>query len=183
MALKRYTIDGYGMIELNHVAFRRDGRVEAQCALNTTDFTAAAPAENGMILAVDRLNRQIKKPTGATLPLALNYTSEHIYDERTPGLKNFSLAPGTFYPRLGYLDVGDTFTTNCLAYDDGDFTDDATLDTALAGVKTTALYGTYCSNGAVKVVKTRPTQGPVLGIVQDTTMPDGQHGVRFHVYA
>lgn len=183
MSLARYTIDGYGMIELNGVKFRREGAIEAQCALDTTSFSASAPAENGMLLAVDVLNRKIKKATDANLPLALNYTSEHIYDERTPGLKNFSLAPGTVYPRLGYLERGDKFTTNCLAYETGDFADDDALDTALAGIKTTALYGTFCSNGAIKVVKTRPTTGPVLGIVEDTTMPDGQHGVKFHVYA
>ena len=31
-------IDGFGQIELNQVAFRRDGRIEAQCALNPVDF-------------------------------------------------------------------------------------------------------------------------------------------------
>ena len=30
MAQKRLVIDGYGQLELNNVAFRRDGRVEAQ---------------------------------------------------------------------------------------------------------------------------------------------------------
>ena len=52
MAFKRMVIDGYGQLELNNVAFRRDGRVEAQCALDATDF-ADVPAENGMLLAVD----------------------------------------------------------------------------------------------------------------------------------
>ena len=32
MATKRFTIDGYGQVELNNVAFRQDGRIEAQCA-------------------------------------------------------------------------------------------------------------------------------------------------------
>ena len=41
MAFKRFTIDGYGQLELNNVAFRRDGRVEAQCALDATDFEDA----------------------------------------------------------------------------------------------------------------------------------------------
>ena len=30
MAQTRLVIDGYGQLELNNVAFRRDGRVEAQ---------------------------------------------------------------------------------------------------------------------------------------------------------
>ena len=46
MATKRFVIDGFGQVELNNVAFRRDGRIEAQCALDETDF-ASIPAENG----------------------------------------------------------------------------------------------------------------------------------------
>ena len=38
MAIQRYVIDGYGQVELNQVAFRRDGRVEAQCKLDDTDY-------------------------------------------------------------------------------------------------------------------------------------------------
>jgi len=33
MAAKRLVIDSFAQLELNNVAFRRDGRVEAQCAL------------------------------------------------------------------------------------------------------------------------------------------------------
>ena len=59
MALKRLVIDGLGQIELNNVAWRRDGRVEAQCALDAEAF-ASVPAENGMLLAVDVKNHIVK---------------------------------------------------------------------------------------------------------------------------
>ena len=107
MAFKRFVIDGHGQLELNQVAFRRDGRVEAQCALDDTDF-ASVPAENGMLLAVDRVNRKIKFPKSAVIaecPVALNYTTEHMYDERANALKDFKLELGEFYPRLGFLSV------------------------------------------------------------------------------
>ena len=90
MAIQRYVIDGYGQVELNQVAFRRDGRVEAQCKLDDTAF-ATVPAENGMLLAVDKLKGVVKFATDASLPIALNYTTEHMYDEMTSGLKNFKL--------------------------------------------------------------------------------------------
>ena len=61
MALNRMTIDGYGQVELNQVAFRRDGRIEAQCKLDATDFDSI-PAENGMILAVDNVARTVGLP-------------------------------------------------------------------------------------------------------------------------
>ena len=132
MAINKLTKNGYGQLELNQVAFRRDGRIEAQCALNATDF-ASAPAENGMILCVDNVTRTVKLPTSANIakyPLALNYTAEHMYDTIKNGLKDFKLgiADG-FYPRLGYLDVGDKFTTNTVCYDTSDFANDAALKT------------------------------------------------------
>ena len=71
MAIKRFTIDGYGQLELNNVAFRRDGRIEAQSKLDDTDF-ATVPAENGMLLAVDEVNRVVKFDVDGSLPIALN---------------------------------------------------------------------------------------------------------------
>lgn len=180
MAIKRMLIDGHGQVELNQVAFRRDGRIEAQCALDPVDF-ADMSAENGMILAVDNVSRTIKLPVeGSDLPLALNYTTEHMYDERHQSLKNFKLdiADG-FYPRLGYLAVGDKFITNCIAYDDGEFADEAAIEEAYA-----SLYGTSCENGAILVSATKPESGVVLKAINGTSagsMPDGQFGIKFQV--
>ena len=183
MALKRMTIDGYGQLELNQVAFPRDGRVEAQCALDPTQFTDE-PAENGMLLAVDRVNRLIKLPAdGADFPIALNYTTEHMYDERANALKDFYLPVGTFYPRLGFPSVGELFTTNCLAYDDEDYADDAAVKTALEAIDTTAVYGQPCALGAIQLTDTKPTTSVALKVVEYTTMPDGTFGVKFQVIA
>jgi len=182
MATKTYVIDGYGQIELNNCAFRRDGRIEAQCALDATDF-ASVPAENGMLLAIDNVTRTVAFPEAAgTLPIGLNYSAEHIYDERTPGLKNFKLERGEFYPRLGLLAVGDKFTTNCLSYDDGDFANDAALETALGAISTTPVYGGICPDtGRIKLQDSAPSAGPVLKVIKFTTMPDGQPAVKLQV--
>lgn len=180
--------DGYGQLELNQVAFRRDGRIEAQCFLDATDF-ANIPAENGMILAVDKLNKAIKfSKTGDNLPVALNYTTEHMYDERKEGLKHFSLDRGTFLPRMGYLSVGDRFTTNTCEYgNDGQATingevGSAEFDTALAAAVKAGLYGVPGENGYIALVTSVPTTGVVLQAVQATTMPDGQPALKFNVY-
>jgi len=185
MALKRYTIDGYGQIELNQVAFRRDGRIEAQCKLDTeTDFGPEGTleyAENGMLFAVDNIARKIKLATDGTYPIALNYTTEHMYDERANALSDFKLAPGTFLPRLGYLAIGDKFTTNCVCYDTDEFANEDTLNTALDNL-TTAVYGGISEIGAIKLSATAPTAGPVLRVIKKTTMPDGTFGLKFQVY-
>ena len=39
--MAKMTIDGYGQVELNNVAFRRDGRIEAQCALRKISADSA----------------------------------------------------------------------------------------------------------------------------------------------
>ena len=182
MADKRLVIDGFGQLELNQVSFRRDGRVEAQCALDATDF-ASVPAENGMLLAVDRVNRTVKFPVDDSLPIALNYTTEHMYDERANALKDFKLERGTFLPRLGFLSVGELFTTNCICMDESEFADEDALAaaTTAAALTATPLYGGISSMGAIKVSATAPTAGPVLLAVEKTTMPDGQFALKFQV--
>ena len=181
MAFKRFVIDGFGQLELNQVAFRRDGRVEAQCALDDTDF-ASIPAENGMLLAVDRINRKIKLPKSAVIancPVALNYTSEHMYDERANALKDFKLELGEFYPRLGFLSVGELFTTNCFGYNDSDFADDDAVKNA--DLAEADIFGGISDEGAIALATSAPQAGPVLKVVEKTTMPDGQFAFKFQV--
>ena len=187
MALTRLTIDGYGQVELNNCAFRRDGRIEAQCAPDTAAFSQAR-VENGMLLSVDAVAHKVTTPTDG-LPLALNYSAEHIYDERTPGLKNFSLkgdGSEDFYPRLGYLSVGDKYTTNCISYDsavDSGWTTESAFISALASYATTPLYATAGEDGSHVISATAPTTGLKLRVIEKTTMPDGTLGVKFQVYA
>ena len=177
MALQRVVINGYGQLELNAVAFRRSGRIEAQCALDATDF-ANVPAENGMLLAVDNINRVVKfVKEGNIYPVALNYTTEHMYDERHNALRDFKLELSSFYPRMGYLGAGDKYTTNCLAYDTEEFADEDALKTALENIKTVPLYAKACAEGAHQITKS--ATGAVALVIAQTTMPDGQFAVKF----
>lgn len=176
MSLKRLVIDGYGQLELNNVAFRRDGRIEAQCKLDETDFKSV-PAENGMLLAVDNVKRVVRFPkSDEKMPLALHYSTEHMYDERLPGLKNFKLEKGSFLPRMGYLAEGDKFTTNCICYDDSDFSTEDLLVTALEKVKETPLYAAPSTIGAWQITKTDTNARAI--VLCKTTMPDGQLAVK-----
>lgn len=183
MSLNRFTIRGYGQIELNQVAFRRDGRIEAQCAIGkeadgTTDIQYL---ENGMLLLVNKVNKRIDKTSANAGVIGLNFTTEHMYDERKTSLKNFKLERNTFYPRIGFLATGDRFTTNCLAYDTNDYATETALITALGTLATTPVYGQPCANGAIQLTDTLPTGAVKLQAVEYTTMPDGQPGVKFIV--
>ena len=158
--------NGYAQLELNNAAFRRSGRIEAQCKIGA----GIEYLENGMLLAVDNANREVKFVNSATkhLPVALHYSSEHMYDNRANALKDFKLDPGSFLPRLGYLGAGDKYTTNCVDYN-GD------LWAEIA--KGTALYAHAGADG-YHLVNTTATDAIAI-VIGETTMPDGQKAVKF----
>lgn len=183
----RLVIDGFGQIELNNFAAPRDGRIEAQCKPDGTNFKSV-PVENGMLLAVDNVTRTVSFPTNEELPVALVYSSEHQYDPVKAGLKNFKIElEDDFLPRLGYLSIGDKFTTNCISYDsssDTGWTSDDKVKQAMTkeALKATPIYGGINkTDGSIKVSATKPSKGPVLRVIEGTTMPDGQFGVKFQV--
>ena len=206
--MARLVKDGYGQLELNQVAWPRDGRIEAQCALDNADFSTgpndtrenAVVCQNGMILVVDNAARKIRLPKGTddeTTIYAINYSSEHLYDERAQGLKDFKLYaqpdeavkvgagrvgriwPGyDFFPRLGYLSVGDKFTTNTVEL--GNYTDLQNVETTM---KTEKVLAGVSETGDIKLTTfDEPiTNGPVLQVIKVTTMPDGQPALKFQV--
>ena len=160
---------GYGQIELNQCAFRRDGRIEAQCKIEGADYV-----ENGMILAIDNTKREVRYPAAGDYMFGLNYTSEHMYDERlVGGLKYYKTDKDSFLPRLGYLAVGDKFTTNTVVYDDA-----LTLTNAVYG------YVKAGDNGYIRLSAEKPTdaiaEAPLLRVIDaKATMPNGAPAVKF----
>ena len=159
---------GYGQIELNQCAFRRDGRIEAQCKIANADYV-----ENGMILAIDNTKHEVRYPAAGDYMFGLNYTSEHMYDERlVGGLKYYKTDKDSFLPRLGYLAVGDKFTTNTVVYDAADIT--------------TMVYGYVKAgdNGYIRLSATEPSDAiagaPLLRVIDaKATMPNGAPAVKF----
>ena len=160
---------GYGQIELNQCAFRRDGRIEAQCKIAGADYV-----ENGMILAIDNTKHEVRYPAASDYMFGLNYTSEHMYDERlVGGLKYYKTDKDSFLPRLGYLAVGDKFTTNTVIY-----SDTLTITNAVYG------YVKAGDNGYIRLSATKPNDGiadaPLLHVIDaKATMPNGAPAVKF----
>ena len=183
MANVRFYQNGYGQFEPQNCAFMRDGRSEAQCKPGSA-FSTALPLENGMLVAVDKVKGEIDlADTTEVRPIGIVYTAEKIYDQFNPGLKNFKNdGANGFYPRVGYLSVGDKFTTNCIAADTTVYANETALNSALAAVGTTAMYGTYTTAlGAIALTTAKPTASPVLSVIKKTTMPDGNPAVQFIV--
>lgn len=196
--MTRFDVKGkYAQVELNNVAFRRDGRIEAQCKLGD-GFDENVPAENGMILVVDKTTNTVNLPSDADdiLPYALHYSSEHMYDERANSLGDFALFPNTFLPRMGYLAVGDLFTTNCVCTNTE--TENLLCET-VKGVKVpswtnvmkeanengTSIFGIPSETGAIELTTAAITDLKdatlVLKVVKAYTMPNGGPGLKFQV--
>lgn len=160
---------GYGQIELNQCAFRRDGRIEAQCKIEGADYV-----ENGMILAIDNTKREVRYPAAGDYMFGLNYTSEHMYDERlVGGLKYYKTDKDSFLPRLGYLAIGDKFTTNTVVYDDA-----LTITNAVYG------YVKAGDNGYIRLSAEKPSdaidEAPLLRVIDaKATMPNGAPAIKF----
>ena len=160
---------GYGQIELNQCAFRRDGRIEAQCKIEGADYV-----ENGMILAIDNTKHEVRYPAAGDYMFGLNYTSEHMYDERlVGGLKYYKTDKDSFLPRLGYLAVGDKFTTNTVVY-----ADTLTLTNAVYG------YVKAGDNGYIRLSAEKPSdaiaEAPLLRVIDaKATMPNGAPAIKF----
>ena len=188
MALKLIE-KGYGQLELNLVSFPRTGNIVAQYRPGTS-FTknGIKYLENGMLLKVDGKNRcvDMEAPKAGNI-YALNYSTEHMYDERQYRLADFKLNPtDDFYPRLGYLSVGDKFTTNCICTGDGELTSGTTEEIAntwksLKEDFAEEVYGVASEFGYIKLATEIPTDGPVLRAIEITTMPDGQNAIKFEV--
>ena len=151
--------EGYGQIELNHVAFRRDGRIEAQCAIDENfephssdlgyDFGGL---ENGTIVGVNTSIHKVVpawltlqgNPINFGLPYGVHYSAERTPDKKASGLKNFILKPDGPLPRIGYLAEGDTFTTNNVVFEAPDEVSEEHYESYFqSGVKSRIGYGQY----------------------------------------
>ena len=165
--------NGYGQLELNRVAFRRDGRVEAQVPYDVSKDGQVY--ENGMVVIIETTADHKVAKVGAIADgdlYGIVYTSEELY--RTPGLKNFGVvveggeAKGPegydVYPRIGFLAAGDVFTTNTVVNSD-DFTVGAKVYVAATGEWTTK----------------SAEAGPIGVVNQVYTMPDGQAAVEIEI--
>lgn len=144
MAIKFFDCKGYGQIEPNQVWFTRAGMVEAQCALDPEKFASNFPmtekeatdgkiyGENGAFLMVDKANGIATVPTKELsddgLPMGINYSTERIYNQFTPGRRNFCMICGEYYPRIGFVEPGMRITTNAVAWDTTAFTQETSKE-------------------------------------------------------
>lgn len=136
MAINFFDCKGYGQLEPSQVWFNRTGMVEAQCELDPDVFASTYPvtpaevaagkivAEVGAFLMTDKERKIATIPTSTLSDLGykmgINYSTERIYNQYTPGRRNFCMICGEYLPRIGFIEPGMRICTNAVCWDTED---------------------------------------------------------------
>jgi hypothetical protein len=101
----------YSIVELNKVASRKTGEIEAQCKLADGETL-----QNGEIVFVKAATDEIVKTYDAETcvdAMYLHFSNPRRYEDGKTGMENFIYTKSEKYlPRLYKLTAGDIFTTD-----------------------------------------------------------------------
>ena len=196
MAVVTPIIKGYPVLEANVLKARHTGRIWSQYELDETSFSTGL-AYNGMILAIDDAAKSVKLPVATTTAdevYALHFSVESEYEHK--GLNTFAVAREAVqsqpnvsvqYPRMFELSVGDTLHTNCVKLDGTNVTsingasDSKSVKALISATTPTAVYGGVDTSGYIMLNTAKPTVGPVLQVVAQDTLPNGDWAVKLVV--
>lgn len=179
MAMKRFPCEKYASLEMNRAAYLKTGMIVSQTPLGE-EFTKESPCENGMWVNADKSVGTIDSIANVTDMIGIVYTAEKEYDDFHYGLKYFGRKVAGDYPRVGILGLGDTFTTNCLQYDDGEYADMTALEEALNG--DAPVYVVPVVGSPVpQLTATKPAEGTYGIVVKYYTVPNGEKGVKYNI--
>ena len=176
--MARFMIDKYGVLEMQRAEYLKTGMIVSQSPLSK-EFTEAAPCENGMWVDANKANGEIKLVSADTQIYGIVYTTEKDYTGLRPALKDFRQVAGE-YPRVGILNVGDTFTTNTFSYDFDSETVAEQWQELKEAFEAGPLYvKPVVGEGAPMVTAEKPAEGPYAQVVKLYTVPAGTPGIKY----
>ena len=178
--MARFMIDKYGVLEMQRAEYLKTGMIVSQSPLSD-EFTEQAPCENGMWVDANKANGAVKLISKDTEIFGIVYTAEKDFTGWRPALKHFCQVAGE-YPRVGILNVGDTFTTNTFSYD---FAGETVaeqwqeLKDAWNDGKNPLYVVSVIGEGAPMVTAEKPAEGPYGQVVKLYTVPAGTPGIKY----
>lgn len=182
--MARFMIDKYGVLEMNRAEYLKQGMIVSQSRLSD-EFTEAAPCENGMWVDASKGNlaadgvSEVRLISDETEVYGIVYTTEKDFTGWRPALKYFYQVAGD-YPRVGILNVGDTFTTNTFSYDFTAETVAEQWEELKEAFAAGALYvKPVAGEGAPMVTAEKPAEGPYAKVVKLYTVPAGTPGIKY----
>lgn len=187
--MARFMIDKYGVLEMQRAEYLKTGMIVSQSPLSD-EFTEKAPCENGMWVDANKANGAVKLISEETEIFGIVYTAEKDFTGWRPALKHFCQVgdkPNPDYPRVGILNVGDTFTTNTFncEYEGDTAAQWAALQEAWDNGKNPlylvpTLEGDDATvKGAPTVTAEKPAEGPYAQVVKLYTVPAGTPGIKY----
>lgn len=176
--MARFMIDKYGVLEMQRAEYLKTGMIVSQSPLSD-EFTEKAPCENGMWVDANKANGAIKLISEETEIFGIVYTAEKDFTGWRPALKHFYQVAGE-YPRVGILNVGDTFTTNTFSYDFAAETVAEQWQELKDAFEAGPLYvKSVVGEGAPTVTAEKPAEGPYAQVVKLYTVPAGTPGIKY----
>lgn len=178
--MARFMIDKHGVLEMNRAEYLKTGMIVSQSPLSA-EFTEEKPCENGMWVDANKANGEVRLVSADTQIYGIVYTTEKDFTGWRPALKWHSQVAGE-YPRVGILNVGDTFTTNTFNYD---FASETVaeqwqeLKDAFADGQNPLYVIPTVGEGAPTVTATKPGEGPYAQVVKLYTVPAGTPGIKY----
>lgn len=151
---------GFAVVEPNHLSAPRNGQVYGQLpAADGIDIL-----EQGTFVKYDYANGEVNF-TGEG-PWMMVFNEEKLYDERHQMHRDYAMQAADFYdgkmyPRVFVMHAGDIFTTNNVV--DGTYSVGQVLTPGDEGVLEVGAGALECK------------------VVKETTMPDGQPGIKLQV--
>jgi len=182
------TFVNHPVVELTRVQAVKDGHHFTQYPITT----GVGTLENGMLVAANHVTGKVLKASAITEEVYLHASVEHLYNGE--GRDQFVVnETNDFLPRIYEMQVGDTFETNAVVFDNTATTGYAiagtiaTIFTTVAATLAvpTAVYATVCVEtgftGYTELLAASPTAGIILQVTKVITLPNGKKGFEFIV--
>jgi hypothetical protein len=155
------TKKGYAVVEPNHLSAPRNGQVYGQLPANA-DIEVL---EQGTFVKYDYANGEVNFDGDG--PWMMVFNEEKLYDERFQMHRDYAMKAADFYdgkmyPRVFVMHAGDIFTTN----------------NVVAGSYSVGQVLTPGDEDGILAVGTGDLE---CTVVKETTMPDGQPGLKLQV--
>lgn len=179
--MAKFPVSKYPQLEINRAAFLKNGEVVSQLPLSA-DFTEENLCFNGMWVDANKANHEIKPAAEVTAMYGIVYTTEKEWNPQVLGLKHFAQKEGD-YPRVGIMQRGDTFTTNC--FDMGEFEDPDAIKLAINGDSENEPVPVYiipvAGEAMPSLAKAAPAEGLYGQVIKYYTMPNGEPAIKYNI--
>lgn len=169
--MAKFPVKKYASLEMNRAGYLKNGLVVSQLPL-CDEFTAEAPCENGMWLDANKANGELRPAADLNATFGIVYTTEKEW-RNDRGLMHHCSVAGE-YPRVGVMQPGDTFTTNC--FDMGEVSEEE-----LKALEAPLYLAPEAGKALPKLVKELPAEGFYAQVIKYTTMPNGEPAIKYNV--